>query len=80
MSACGTKTADFLLCKACGVFVVAYMPEPPLAVVNVNVLDARAAFLTNVLQVADFDGELLEQRLERRRTKWTPVLSFVVPT
>src|SRR5689334_7804481 len=32
----GTKTADFLLCKACGVFVAAYMPEPPVAVVNVN--------------------------------------------
>jgi hypothetical protein len=75
----GTKTADFLLCKACGVFVAAYVPEPPLAVVNVNVLDARAAFLANPAQVADFDDESLEQRLARRRARWTPVISFVVP-
>lgn len=74
----GTKTADFLLCKVCGVFVAAYMPEPPLAIVNVNVLDARDAFLANPLQVADFDGESLDQRLVRRRARWTPVLSFVV--
>ena len=74
----GTRTADFLLCKACGVLVAAYMPEPALAVVNVNVLEARAAFLANPLQVADLDGESLEQRLARRRARWTPVLSFVV--
>jgi hypothetical protein len=74
----GTKTADFLLCKACGVYVGPTMPESALAVVNVNVLDARAAFLANPLQLADFDGESLEQRLARRRARWTPVLSFVV--
>jgi hypothetical protein len=71
----GTKTADFLSCKACGVFVAAYMAEPPLAVVNVNVLDARAAFLANEVQVADFEGESVEQRLARRRARWTPVRS-----
>jgi hypothetical protein len=68
----GTKTADFLLCKTCGVFVAAYMPEPALAVVNVNVLEARADFLATQLQVADFEGESLEQRLARRRARWTP--------
>ena len=72
----GTKTADFLVCRACGVFVAAYMPEPPLAVVNVNVLDARSAFLQNETKVADLDGETLEQRLVRRRARWTPVCSF----
>jgi hypothetical protein len=75
----GTKTADFLVCKACGVFVAAYMPEPSLAVVNVNVLDeARAAFLANPVQMAAPDRESLEQRLARRRAKWTPARSFVV--
>jgi hypothetical protein len=74
----GTQTADFLLCRACGVFVAAYMPEPALAVVNVNVLDARAAFLANPLQVVDLDGESLDERLRRRRARWTPVLSFVL--
>jgi hypothetical protein len=74
----GTKTADFLLCKVCGVFVAAYVPEPPLAVVNVNVLDERAAFLVNPVKAADFERESLEQRLARRRRTWTPVLSYNV--
>jgi hypothetical protein len=74
----GTKTADFLLCKSCGVFIAAYMPEPPLAVVNVNALDARAAFLQNELSVVNLDAESLEDRLARRRARWTPVRTFVV--
>lgn len=74
----GTRTADFLLCRTCGVFVAAYMAEPPLAVVNVHVLDARADFLANPLQIADLDGESLEARLARRRARWTPVASFTV--
>jgi hypothetical protein len=74
----GTRTADFLLCKTCGVFVAAYMPESALAVINVNALDARAEFLANELKVADFDAETLEQRLARRKARWTPVRSFDV--
>jgi len=69
----GTRTADFLICKACGVFVAAYMPEPSLAVVNANVLDARTDFLANDLGVVDLDGESLDARLARRRARWTPV-------
>ena len=76
----GTKTADFLLCKACGVFVAAYMPEAALAVINVNVLEARDAFLANELHVADLDAETLEQRLARRKARWTPVLAFDIAT
>ena len=71
----GTRTADFLVCKACGVFIAACMPEPALAVVNIHVLDARAAFLTNHVQLADFEGESVEQRLARRRSRWTPVVN-----
>jgi hypothetical protein len=74
----GTKTADFLFCKTCGVFVAAYMPEAALAVVNVNVLDARGAFFESELKVADLDKETLEQRLARRKVRWTPVRSFDV--
>jgi hypothetical protein len=78
----GTRTADFLVCRACGVLVAVYMPEPPfvvsVAVVNVNALDARDAFLASSLQMVNFEGESVEQRLERRRARWTPVRSFVV--
>jgi hypothetical protein len=74
----GTRTADFLICKPCGVFIAAYMPELSLAVINVSPLDARAAFLQNELQVANLDSESVEQRLARRRARWTPVGSFVI--
>ncbi len=73
----GTKTADFLLCTACGVFVAPYMPDVALAVVNVNVLDARAEFLVNAVHVVDLDAETMEQRIARRRARWTPVGAFV---
>jgi hypothetical protein len=76
----GTKTADFLSCKTCGVFLAAYMPEAALAVINVNALESRAAFLANELKVVDLDAETLEQRLLRRKARWTPVLSFDVVT
>jgi hypothetical protein len=74
----GTKTADFLSCKTCGVFLAAYMPEAALAVINVNTLESRADFLANELKVVDLDAETLEQRLRRRKGGWTPVLSFDV--
>lgn len=68
----GTRTADFLICRVCGVFVAAQMPEAALAVVNVNVLEARELFLANALHIVDLDDESLEQRLARRRARWTP--------
>jgi hypothetical protein len=74
----GTKTADFVICKTCGVFVAAYMPEPALAVVNVNVLGEQTVFLQNELMVVNLDAETLEQRMARRRARWTPVGSFLV--
>lgn len=73
----GTKTADFLVCRGCGVFVAAMMPEPPMAVVNVNALDRRDDFLASELVIGSFDGETVEQRLARRRARWTPVASFL---
>jgi hypothetical protein len=69
----GTKTADFLICTTCGVFVAAIMDA--LAVVNINVLAARADFLANAIQIADLDGESLEDRLARRRRRWTPIVN-----
>ncbi|HEY3821891.1 MAG TPA: hypothetical protein VGL81_32215 [Polyangiaceae bacterium] len=75
----GTRTADFLFCKACGIFVAATMPEAALAVVNVHVLDARAEFLSLPLHTADFDGESVEQRLARRQARWTPLVPTIPP-
>jgi hypothetical protein len=76
----GTRTAEFLLCKACGVLVAATMSEPAVAVVNVNVLDACTAFLTHPISVLDVERESVEQRLARRGARWTPLRSFLTST
>jgi hypothetical protein len=67
----GTRTADFLICRRCGVYVAACMDA--FAVLNVNVLDGRDEFLAQPIKISDLDGESLEERLARRRARWTPV-------
>jgi hypothetical protein len=63
----GSRTADYLLCRRCGVYVGAVCDtEAGLrAVVNVNALDDRAAFV-QAPATPDYDGETTEARLSRR--------------
>jgi hypothetical protein len=70
----GTRTADFLICRRCGVYVGACMDDA-FGVVNVNVLDGRDEFLAQPLKISDLDGESLEERLARRRARWTPIVT-----
>lgn len=69
----GLRTADFLVCRTCGVFVAAVgtIDGVTLATLNANVLDARAA-LTQRPAPVDYDRETVEARLARRRRVWTP--------
>ena len=65
----GTSTADFLLCRRCGVYVGAICDGR--AVVNVLALADRAAF-TQPPAPASFEGETAEIRLARRAARWMP--------
>ena len=69
------QSADFLVCARCGVFVGATMPDEggALAVVNLNVLEARDRFVQRV-EVMDLGAEDLEARITRRRGRWTPAV------
>ncbi|HTZ35488.1 MAG TPA: hypothetical protein VMB84_05645 [Stellaceae bacterium] len=71
----GTGTADFLICKRCGVYIGAVMESAAglRAVVNTACLDDRARFGLMPRPV-DHDGEDLEQRLARRAANWTPAV------
>ena len=71
----GTRTADFLVCRTCGVFVAAVCTIEGLTngVLNANVLGERTAFTRPLVRV-DFDGESVEDRMARRRRSWTPVV------
>ncbi|MBZ9992054.1 hypothetical protein LB572_33675 [Mesorhizobium sp. BH1-1-5] len=70
----GLRTADYLVCRECGVYVAAIAGEDDdaTAVVIVNALDERERFSREPVAVR-FDTETREQRLARRRSAWMPV-------
>ena len=67
-------TADFLICADCGVYAAAVVTEGDAAwaLVNVNVLEARADF-TKPPRVMVYDREDEAARLGRRKANWTPI-------
>ena len=71
----GSGTAEFLLCRRCGVYVGAVCDTPAglRATININSLDDRALFAQPAAAV-DHDGEALEDRLARRARTWTPAV------
>jgi hypothetical protein len=73
------RTADFLVCGRCGVYVAAVLSAESgaVATLNVNVLDERHLF-TKIPAPVDYDDESPHQRRLRRATRWM-VTSVVVP-
>jgi hypothetical protein len=67
----GTYRTDFLVCARCGVYVAAVLRDSPrmYATVNVNTFDIA---LPQAAEPVDYEGEASDQRVERRRTLWTP--------
>jgi hypothetical protein len=68
----GPRTADFLVCGRCGVYVAAVLATEAgtVSTLNVNVLDARDAFVQTPAPV-DYDDETPQQRRRRRAERWT---------
>jgi hypothetical protein len=71
----GSRTADYLVCRRCGVYVAAVCETAAglRAVVNINSLADRASF-TAVPSAPDYDGESREARLARRAANWMPAV------
>jgi len=69
----GSRTADYLICRRCGVYIGAVCDTPAgmRAVINTNALDDTAAFAQEPVR-PDYDGEATEARLARRAANWTP--------
>lgn len=69
------RTAEFLLCRECGVFVAALTDTAAgaRAVINARVLDGISLNFSTVTDVS-FDDETPQQRVMRRSRNWTPVL------
>ena len=69
----GTGTAEFLICKRCGVYIGAIdeAASGTRSVININFLEDRAAFTQQPIPV-NRDGEAAGDRLARRAANWTP--------
>jgi hypothetical protein len=71
----GTRSADFLVCGRCGVYVGAALQESDgaWAIVNARTLDGDAASSLPAPQPMSYDGETPQARSARRRARWTPL-------
>ena len=69
----GSNTADFHLCRRCGVFpvVISEIDGIAYAVVNINCFEGIDSDAFNRSPIS-FDGEPTVDRLERRKRNWIP--------
>ena len=72
------RTAEFLLCGVCGVYLAAALSTPrgTFATVNLNALVGRIPDLPSAVPVS-YESESREQRIARRESRWTPVLGAI---
>jgi hypothetical protein len=70
----GGKTADFLICSQCGVYIGATTQADGklLGIINVRALESVLAQLSEP-QAMDYGTETPAERLARRAKRWTPM-------
>jgi hypothetical protein len=68
------RTAEFLLCRTCGVYVAAVVSTErgAFATVNLRMLTTPIPDLPPATPVS-YESESREERIARRRRRWTPV-------
>lgn len=68
------RTADFLLCSNCGVYIGAVIETDAgrYGIINTHALSARPPQIAAVAPVS-YDGEDTGGRISRRQDRWTPV-------
>lgn len=71
----GFRTADYILCETCGIYLgaVCDTPSGKKMVTNVNCLDDRGAFPASS-SFPVHDDETSEARSARRDANWTPAV------
>lgn len=68
------RTADFLLCRRCGVYVGAVITAPggAFGIINTHALEAVPGDIAAVAAIS-YDNEDVQARSSRREARWTPV-------
>ena len=66
-------TADFVICRHCGVYLAAVMGQGEKIVSTINVAGLRMKEFADIEEAPmDYGAETTEQRIARRFEKWTP--------
>ena len=70
----GLRTADFLVCRNCGVYVGAVLTSSrgQFATLNFNTLRDPLAFEKAV--AVSYHEESTDERRQRREQRWTPII------
>ena len=70
----GSRSADFYVCRACGVYIAAVITSPQgrFATINVNAL--RDRFDAPRGSPVSYEGESPQDKVARRERRWTPVV------
>jgi hypothetical protein len=73
----GLRSADFLICRNCGVYLAAVLTLPggQYSTVNINTIQPPVEVPDAVF--ASYDNETLEQRTSRRESRWTRVTEAI---
>ena len=73
----GLNTADFLICRRCGVYIGASIETPNgrFGIINTHALSDPAP-ATASPQPISYDGEEIGNRVARREERWSPVSDF----
>jgi hypothetical protein len=73
----GLRTADFLLCRACGVYIGAEIQTMTgrFGIINVNALRPIPQLLAPAVSM-EYGSEAIEERISRRETRWSPVVAL----
>ncbi len=73
----GTRSADFLICRNCGVYVGALLTSARGQFATLNINTIRAPFAIPAVVPISYEGESLEEKQSRREQRWTPVAEAV---
>jgi len=67
------KTADFLVCRHCGVYIAAVMGEGARICSTINVVGLQMMEFLDIEEAPmEYGAESTDERVERRYKKWTP--------
>ena len=66
------RTAEFWVCRECGVYVGAVTADQRFGIINTNALIGFTAQLLPP-QATSYDGETSDERMARRHLRWTPL-------